>query len=385
MRRVLLLIPSLLICACSTSRQPTPPPPPPVVVEEPAPPPPAPAQAPPPPTPAPLPSVTQVGAPSGGFKEIENAQVGRAYLVGDEVYKPTKDNLPFGVILLRPGDNDRNRALCNSFVNNISTVEDIRAADASINIIATYWMLSSQLSPSDLANCDRLLENYNYGRAQRILAGYGKASSTGPVFLALRLNRDAGVPADVFLLDLSDETPANVSQITIKWFDVVVGQSDDEAANLAAAAAPAAPGAPPAAATDRKGRGFFRKVLSAISTVAAPLSCDILTGAKPDADVKYSKVEYLDPFLNDVRGTLQVVTRSNVMVSFAAELLGMMLCPSSGPGEQELHLSRAVNRDLRVAGRYGGVHAADRRQHRSAALVLGTSAAAMAPAARKHD
>lgn len=256
----------------------------------------------------------QVGVPPGGFERVDNAQVGRAYLVGNDDYGPASGNLPFGVILLRRGDEARNRALCNSFVNNISTTEEIRAADPSINIIATYWLLTRALSDAQLRDCDALLANYNYGRAQRVLAGYGKAGAPGPVFLALQLNRNLGIPANVFLLDLSRETPESVAMTTINWFDIVVDRSDDAAAGQVPS---------PAAAEQGRGGGFFRRLLR----LAGAISCDVLAGAPDAANVAYTGTPYFDPALNYVRGTLRTVVHGNVMVSVGAQLLSDLLCP----------------------------------------------------------
>lgn len=282
-------------------------------------PPPAPMEPPPPPPPpVPLPSTSneptnapsgQVGTPQGGFRQVENAQVGRAYLVGDAVYGPTKLGLPFGVILLRPSETARNQALCNAFVNNIEETETIREIDPAINIIATYWLLRTDVSAADKTDCNRLLANYNYARASRILAGYGRATSRGPVFLAL--HREAGGTPNVAFLDLNGRTPQQVAAATVDWFSVIVDEGD----------VTEVPNEPREQA--RK-RGFFAKIVRLVGKMA----CDVFLPNPPASAVAYTNLTFIDPYLNDFRGTLRVVVGASGLVAAGGGLLAQTFCPA---------------------------------------------------------
>jgi hypothetical protein len=271
----------------------------------------APASPPPPSSPPPAPQAL-LGQPDGGFSGVENAQVGRAYLVGDQAYGPTKDNLPFGVILLRRGDDERNRQLCNSFVDNIATVSDIQAADADINVIATYWLLRQPLSPERLLDCEALLENYHWGRALQIRSAYSMANAQGPVFLALRLNRGLQIPPDVFLLDLSRQSPEQVATTTVNWFDIVIAQSDDQAI---------AQEMPVQTAATTRGGSWFQKLLNTIGG----LLCSVIT----DPDQVQTVVNFVDPVLPGVSGTLKKYAGPGSIVAVGVATVGRVLCPGT--------------------------------------------------------
>jgi hypothetical protein len=251
---------------------------------------------------------------------VENAQIGRAYLLPNEVYQPYKGrNLPFSVILLRR-DNPKNRDLCNSFVNNISDVVTLEEADPSLNIILTYWLLRTSLEGDDLTDCDKLLQNYDYARAAQILGRYGSAGSRGPVFLALQLNSGSQAPT-VFLLDLTPQTTEQVAQITADWFNVVVSRSDDQAASTPAEQGTAQ------AASERRGRGFFAKVLRLVRRVAGGVGCNVLRNNA--TGVTRVSTTFTDPYLSRVQGTLTRFVHSNLVVSVVASQIGALLCPAT--------------------------------------------------------
>lgn len=243
---------------------------------------------------------------------VEDAQVARAFLGPDRAYGPYRGNLPFGVILLRRNDTARNVALCNAFVSNLPSVEDVTEADPKANIIATYWLLTADpATVGDLRNCDTLLARYDYAKALQIRNGYGKSGAAGPIFLALQLNQGQGIEPRVAILDLSPQTPEAVAQSTIKWFEMAVSQADDVRSGDSTIVVQAQ-------RELQRGRGMFDR----IGDFFASAFCDLLGNRQG----QQTGVAFADPVLDTVRGTLRTALHGNVVISFAASLIGDVLC-----------------------------------------------------------
>lgn len=293
MRKLILLIAAMSLYGCATSPLPPPPPPPPgsngAVIE-------------------------------GGIPKTENARIARAYLDKNEIYAPFQDNLPFGLILLKPGDNARNQAVCTSFVNGIQSVTDVIQADPDANIILTYWLLKSPLSNSDLTDCGKLLAKYDFARASKLRASYGRATASGPIFLALQLNKGLTQPDGspqqpyVALLDLSAQTAPQVAQATITWFSQVVTPEADAAAG---------PNYQPEKA---RGRSFFATVLEIARNIGGQIACDVLRKDNPATNINYTEITAVDPYLNLAMGTLRLFVRTNGIMGFGADVIGEVLC-----------------------------------------------------------
>lgn len=269
---------------------------------------------PPPPPPA---ALNPVKAAVQTWPNPNDVVIGRSYLYPGEVYAPTKPGLPFGVILLRNGDAARNQALCQSFVQNITPTEEWSDIDPNLDVVATYWMLRTA-APADssrLADCNYLLANYDFGRAQQVRQGYGKVGATGPVFLTLKLN--AGAPADVLMLDLSQKSASEVALITANWFQAAYDQTESELANTVAIPA-------------NDNRPWWKKLIKDALDIAASMGaaffCEVASGNAANTGVSVFK----DPFLPSVSGHMRTFVHGNVFLSFAASTMAKLAgCPNA--------------------------------------------------------
>jgi hypothetical protein len=261
----------------------------------------------------------------GGIPAVENAQVARAFLTKGEEYKPFQDNLPFGLVLLKKGDDARNAAVCSAFVNGIPTPEDVLQANPDASIILTYWLLKDPLSGTEELDCKNLLADYDFKRAAKLRNSYGRASATGPIFLGLQLNKDVQTAAGakvnpyVAILDMSGLSAADAGMMTAQWFDQVATPAEDLAEGPAYA---------PEDVKKAKGRSWFGKLLHLAKKVAVAFTCDVLKSETKSPTIAQAELQVFDPEYKIAVGAVRVFTQGNKVVGFAANLLAQAFCPS---------------------------------------------------------
>lgn len=128
--------------------------------------------------------------------------------------------LPTAVVLLTPGDLNRNRAFCTAFTSRLPTAQAALAASVvAPNLIMTRWLVQLADVPADRAtDCDFLVGTYDYTRAARLLKAVrlseGQLSGPGP-FLLMVIPDSAGL--HVAGLDGSARNSADFGQFIDEW------------------------------------------------------------------------------------------------------------------------------------------------------------------------
>jgi hypothetical protein len=97
--------------------------------------------------------------------------------------------MPTAVVVLKPGDLNRNRAFCQTITARLPTAQQAMAGSVvAPNLILTRWLVQlSDVPAARAADCDFLTGTYDYARAQRLLASVklqdGSLSGRGPFLL----------------------------------------------------------------------------------------------------------------------------------------------------------------------------------------------------------
>lgn len=97
--------------------------------------------------------------------------------------------MPTAVVVLKPGDLNRNRAFCAAMTSRLPTAQQAMAASVvAPNLILTRWLTQLADMPADRAtDCDFLVGTYDYARSARLLGALqltdGRLSGPGPFLL----------------------------------------------------------------------------------------------------------------------------------------------------------------------------------------------------------
>ncbi len=155
-------------------------------------------------------------APMETFRDFEFARS----FAGPETYI---EPVPTAVLLLRkPSGNDglaeKNEAVCKAFLK-VQTPEQAR--DGSLvdkNIILTRMLLkTASLRQDGLEDCDYLLGQYDYGRAEALLKKLKQDETFGPFFVTF-FPPELGAEGRPFLLVDASQIPANkMGQFVADW------------------------------------------------------------------------------------------------------------------------------------------------------------------------
>jgi hypothetical protein len=128
--------------------------------------------------------------------------------------------MPTAVVILKPGDLNRNRAFCTTITSLLPTAQQALAAAAiAPNLIFTRWLVQLPDEPPErAADCDFLAGTYDYARAARLVGALhltdGSLSGPGPFLLMI-------VPDSTCLhvigLDGSSYADTNFPQFVNTW------------------------------------------------------------------------------------------------------------------------------------------------------------------------
>lgn len=97
--------------------------------------------------------------------------------------------MPTAVVVLKPGDLNRNRAFCAAVTGRLPTAQQALAGSVvAPNLVLTRWLVQLPDVPADRArDCDFLVGTYDYARAQRLIGAVrlqeGRLSGPGPFLL----------------------------------------------------------------------------------------------------------------------------------------------------------------------------------------------------------
>ncbi len=96
--------------------------------------------------------------------------------------------MPTAVVLLKPGDLNRNRAFCTAVTRLPTADQALAASVVAPNLILTRWIVQlPEVPAARAADCDFLVGAYDYARARRMLAAIrltdGSLSGQGPFLL----------------------------------------------------------------------------------------------------------------------------------------------------------------------------------------------------------
>ena len=97
--------------------------------------------------------------------------------------------MPTAVVVLKPGDLNRNRAFCTAVTSRLPTAQQAMAASVvAPNLVLTRWLVQLPEVPADRAkDCDVLVGTYDYARAERLVRAVrlqeGRLSGPGPFLL----------------------------------------------------------------------------------------------------------------------------------------------------------------------------------------------------------
>ena len=203
-------------------------------------PPPAPAPAPPPVLAVPPMAAISVPAPVGEAREqtnTPNVQVVYRMAAPNTIVAP----MPTGIVLLSPGQDDRNIAFCNAFFTLYLPAAEAMQRNPSINAFQTFWLLKSADAAARPPDCDRIVKtDYDYKRASFYLRLLGQQRRAGPVLLATSganpATRNVVLDASRVHFDPNNQDDS-FDQIARAW--TVSAQSATQAASFYAAATPA--------------------------------------------------------------------------------------------------------------------------------------------------
>jgi hypothetical protein len=128
--------------------------------------------------------------------------------------------MPTAVVVLKPGDLNRNRAFCTTITSLLPTAQQALAASTiAPNLIFTRWLVQlPDVPPERATDCDFLVGTYDYARAARLLGALqlteGSFSGPGP-FLLMVVPDSTGL--HVIGLDGSSYADANFAQFVNSW------------------------------------------------------------------------------------------------------------------------------------------------------------------------
>lgn len=128
--------------------------------------------------------------------------------------------MPTAVVVLKPGDLNRNRAFCSAITSRLPPAQQAMAASViAPNLVLTRWLIQLPDVPADRASdCDFLVGTYDYARAQRLLGALrltdGRISGPGP-FLLMVIPDSAGL--HVAGLDGSRYNEADFGRFVDTW------------------------------------------------------------------------------------------------------------------------------------------------------------------------
>ena len=97
--------------------------------------------------------------------------------------------MPTAVVVLKPGDLNRNRAFCTAITARLPTAQAAMAGSVvAPNLVLTRWLVQLPDVPADRsADCDFLVGTYDYARAARLIDAVrlreGALSGPGPFLL----------------------------------------------------------------------------------------------------------------------------------------------------------------------------------------------------------
>ena len=97
--------------------------------------------------------------------------------------------MPTAVVVLKPGDLNRNRAFCTTIIERLPTAQQVMASSViGRNVVLTRWLVQLPDIPAERAtDCDFLVGTYDYARAARLLGAVrlssGQLSGPGPFLL----------------------------------------------------------------------------------------------------------------------------------------------------------------------------------------------------------
>ncbi len=128
--------------------------------------------------------------------------------------------MPTAVVVLKPGDLNRNRAFCMAMTARLPTAQQALATSAiAPNLVLTRWLTQLPEVPADRASdCDFLVGTYDYARAARLLGALrltdGRITGPGP-FLFMVIPDSAGL--HVAGLDGSFYNQADFGRFVDTW------------------------------------------------------------------------------------------------------------------------------------------------------------------------
>ena len=128
--------------------------------------------------------------------------------------------MPTAVVILKPGDLNRNRAFCTAMTTRLPTAQQALATSViAPNLVLTRWLIQLPEVPADRASdCDFLVGTYDYARAARLLNALrltdGRISGPGP-FLLMVIPDSSGL--HVAGLDGSGYNQVNFGRFVDTW------------------------------------------------------------------------------------------------------------------------------------------------------------------------
>jgi hypothetical protein len=128
--------------------------------------------------------------------------------------------MPTAVVVLKPGDLNRNRAFCTAITRRLPTAQQALAASViAPNLVLTRWLTQLTDMPADrTTDCDFLVGTYDYARAERLLGALrlttGRLSGPGP-FLLMVIPDNTGL--HVAGLDGSGYNEADFDRFVDTW------------------------------------------------------------------------------------------------------------------------------------------------------------------------
>jgi hypothetical protein len=128
--------------------------------------------------------------------------------------------MPTAVVVLKPGDLNRNRAFCMAITSRLPTAQQALAASViAPNLVLTRWLIQLPDVPAErTSDCDFLVGTYDYARAERLLGALrltdGRISGPGPFLLMVIPDRTG---LHIAGLDGSGYSEANFDRFVDTW------------------------------------------------------------------------------------------------------------------------------------------------------------------------
>jgi hypothetical protein len=131
--------------------------------------------------------------------------------------------LPTAVVILKPDDMARNRALCTAFTKLPTVQEELAKSVVAPNLIFTRWLTQlSDVPPERARDCDYLVGTYDYSRAAALIASLhdvtGATTGKGP-FLAMVIPTGTGLR--VAAVDGSSYAVDDFDRFVASWNDAI--------------------------------------------------------------------------------------------------------------------------------------------------------------------